>query len=268
MNSSGYRISPPPPLPLPLPIPLIPLPQDGNVPLEDELEALCRLHAARAELILSGDAQCFAGVAPLVEAHPFLDKDQVESVVTGGGSGNSSSASTVKQSISASGNATIQRGISGGGSGSISSSSDNQERTAGQSVSKAQSGGGSVEGGGVAVDNGGLAGGVGVTTEVSSAVGSATNASGGKCVEQSVERTVELSVGEKAVAGNVHVRRLAALENCLSAFERCCFMLKLGLHFFECFSRSPIEGSACCSSVDNLPPSILEGSGRQSVWVL
>lgn len=45
--------------------------QAEHVPLEDELEALCRLHAARAELVLSGDLESFIGVASTVEAFPF-----------------------------------------------------------------------------------------------------------------------------------------------------------------------------------------------------
>lgn len=75
--------------PLPLPARAPPLPlycrlivitrgQAEHVPLEDELEALCRLHAARAELILSGDEETFLlGVGPLVEAHAFRE-DEVE----------------------------------------------------------------------------------------------------------------------------------------------------------------------------------------------
>lgn len=51
------------------------------VPLEDELEALCRLHAARAEVALSGDLECFIGVAPTVEAFAFReDSDEEEEV--------------------------------------------------------------------------------------------------------------------------------------------------------------------------------------------
>ena len=41
--------------------------------MEDELEALCRLHAARAELVLSGDLESFIGVASTVEAFPFRE---------------------------------------------------------------------------------------------------------------------------------------------------------------------------------------------------
>ena len=43
------------------------------MPLEDELEALCRLHAARAELVLSGDLESFIDVASTVEAFPFQE---------------------------------------------------------------------------------------------------------------------------------------------------------------------------------------------------
>lgn len=45
------------------------------MPLEDELEALCRLHSARAELVLSGDSARFAAVASTVEAFPFREDD-------------------------------------------------------------------------------------------------------------------------------------------------------------------------------------------------
>lgn len=44
------------------------------MPLEDELEALCRLHTARAELVLSGDVEDFVGRAPMVEAYAFRDE--------------------------------------------------------------------------------------------------------------------------------------------------------------------------------------------------
>lgn len=47
--------------------------QAEHVPLEDELEALCRLHAARVELVLSGDLESFIGVASTVEAFPFRE---------------------------------------------------------------------------------------------------------------------------------------------------------------------------------------------------
>ena len=43
------------------------------MPLEDELEALCRLHVARAELVLSGDLESFIGVAATVEAFAFRE---------------------------------------------------------------------------------------------------------------------------------------------------------------------------------------------------
>ncbi|CAM9330214.1 unnamed protein product, partial [Hapterophycus canaliculatus] len=49
------------------------LAQAEHVPLEDELEALCRLHAARAELVLSGDLSSFVRVAPIVEAFTFRE---------------------------------------------------------------------------------------------------------------------------------------------------------------------------------------------------
>lgn len=49
--------------------------QAEHVPLEDELEALCRLHVARAELVLSGDLERFIGVASTVEAFAFTDSD-------------------------------------------------------------------------------------------------------------------------------------------------------------------------------------------------
>lgn len=52
--------------------------QAEHVPLEDELEALCRLHAARAELVLSGDLESFIGVASTVEAFPFREDDDSE----------------------------------------------------------------------------------------------------------------------------------------------------------------------------------------------
>lgn len=45
------------------------------MPLEDELEALCRLHSARAELVLSGDSAHFAAIASTVEAFPFREDD-------------------------------------------------------------------------------------------------------------------------------------------------------------------------------------------------
>ncbi|CAN0320396.1 unnamed protein product [Ectocarpus sp. 12 AP-2014] len=51
------------------------LAQGEHVPLEDELEALCRLHSARAELVLSGDSARFAAVASTVEAFPFREDD-------------------------------------------------------------------------------------------------------------------------------------------------------------------------------------------------
>lgn len=47
--------------------------QAEHVPLEDELEALCRLHAARAELVLSRDLESFIGVASTVEAFAFRE---------------------------------------------------------------------------------------------------------------------------------------------------------------------------------------------------
>lgn len=47
--------------------------QAEHVPLEDELEALRRLHAARAELVLSGDLECFIGVSATVEAFGFRE---------------------------------------------------------------------------------------------------------------------------------------------------------------------------------------------------
>lgn len=47
--------------------------QAEHVPLEDELEALCRLHAARAELVLSGDLESFIDVASTVEAFAFRE---------------------------------------------------------------------------------------------------------------------------------------------------------------------------------------------------
>lgn len=46
-----------------------------HVPLEDELEALCSLHTARADLILSGDLSCFLRVATTVEAFTFREND-------------------------------------------------------------------------------------------------------------------------------------------------------------------------------------------------
>lgn len=48
------------------------------MPLEDELEALCRLHAARAEVTISGDLECFIGVAPMVEAFAFREDSDEE----------------------------------------------------------------------------------------------------------------------------------------------------------------------------------------------
>lgn len=50
------------------------------MPLEDELEALCRLHAARAELSLSGDLECFLGVASTVEAFAFREDSDDEEI--------------------------------------------------------------------------------------------------------------------------------------------------------------------------------------------
>ncbi|CAB1111580.1 unnamed protein product [Ectocarpus sp. CCAP 1310/34] len=51
------------------------LAQGEHVPLEDELEALCRLHSARAEMVLSGDSARFAAVVSTVEAFPFREDD-------------------------------------------------------------------------------------------------------------------------------------------------------------------------------------------------
>lgn len=59
---------------------LYPPGQAEYVPLEDELEALCSLHAARAELTLSGDLECFLGVASTVEAFAFREDADGEEV--------------------------------------------------------------------------------------------------------------------------------------------------------------------------------------------
>lgn len=46
--------------------------------MEDELEALCRLHAARAELVISGDLERFIGRASMVEEFSFREEEDEE----------------------------------------------------------------------------------------------------------------------------------------------------------------------------------------------
>lgn len=125
------------------------------MPLEDELEALCRLHTARAELVLSGDLEDFAGRVSMVEAYAFRD----EALVGSSGSG-------------------------AAGEGTTLASSDVPSSGASASCAQASSRGGDADG--VGVVSGG-AGGVAVA----------------------------------AVGVDASVRRLAAVENCLDAFDRC-----------------------------------------------
>lgn len=68
-------LPPPPLLHLPLCV-LLPRGQADHVPLEDELEALCCLHAARAELVLSGDVEGFLERASMLEAFSFREEEE------------------------------------------------------------------------------------------------------------------------------------------------------------------------------------------------
>lgn len=65
-----------PTLSLLLPVCVLPRAQADHVPLEDELEALCCLHAARAEVILSGDVEVFLERASMVEAFSFREEEE------------------------------------------------------------------------------------------------------------------------------------------------------------------------------------------------
>lgn len=184
------------------------------MPLEDELEALCRLHSARAELILSGDNRDFLAVARLVEAHTFRDEDADTSTCTS--SGNNSPIPPLGTSSPTQGGNTTQ-GLRSpiprlGESFPLASSTvqavqSSTSQATPNSVSSADRA--SPE----------LLGAEAMMPEVSPVIGRASPPED-RSVVGSVDRSSDRSPVSKSTVGNVDVRRLAALENCLLAFER------------------------------------------------
>lgn len=180
------------------------------MPLEDELETLCRLHSARAELILSGDNQDFLAVARLVEAHTFRDEDADTSTSTS--SGNSSPVPPFGPSSPTQGGNTTQ------GLESPVPRLGESFPLAGATVQAVQSSTSQATPNNVSNavrPSSVLLGAEDMMPEVSPAIGRASPPE-----DRSVGGSVERSSNRSPAVDNVDMRRLAALENCLLAFER------------------------------------------------
>lgn len=144
---------------------------------------------------MSGDDQHFLAVAHLVESHTFRDED----ADTPSSSGSSSPVPALGKSIPHS-DSTVQ-----GLQSAISKlTAPNDAPTSFSTVSQT---------------NTEVLGPEAMTSDVSSAV-VLVSPSGDRSAEPSVGRSSARSPIQKVVIENVHVRRLAALENCLVAFER------------------------------------------------
>lgn len=76
---------------------ILPLKQAEHVPLEDELEALCRLHATRAKLVLSGDLDSYSANASMLDEFSFCDDDSTSRDAADGNSVDGASVSSASQ---------------------------------------------------------------------------------------------------------------------------------------------------------------------------
>lgn len=154
------------------------------------------MHAARAEFILSGDDEHFLSVAHLVESHTFDDDDADTST----SSGSSSPVPALGKSVGHSD--TIAQGLQNAINKLTQLNDTPSSLTA---VSQATTGVSAPEV---------------VISDVPSTVVGLAPPSGDRSVKKSVDRSSVWPPTQNEVIENVHVRRLAALENCLVAFER------------------------------------------------